>query len=320
MGSVASMRRRAHSSTTVIEVQSTPAAPAVNSVAATFDLLGDRLTLTILRHAFVSRARRFNQWIECTGAPPAVLTARLNALVEAGVLTRQAGAGDRGEYRLTELGLGTWEILVCVWSWQREWTGEWALLPELVHTACGHRGPPVLSCRGCGRTVTAHETDVELDREALWHITSGRRRSGRGASGPARGDARFDEIMEAIGDRWSASVTGLALAGVRRFSEFRAALNLSPTTLTERLNRLVDAGILLRPETGGREYRLTPRGRALFGVFAFLLAWSERAHPGAPEPGLLIRHRDCGAALRPALRCRGCEAELGRTDVRFERP
>ncbi|MEV6772463.1 helix-turn-helix domain-containing protein [Nocardia sp. NPDC051030] len=295
------------------------AAPTANAVAATFDLLGDRLTLTILRHAFVGHARRFTQWLDHTGAPPAVLTARLAALVDAGVLERTPlpGTPDRFEYRLTRLGLGTWEILTCVWSWQREWTPEWALLPEFVHGECGHRGPPVLMCRGCGRTVAAHDTDVELDRDALWHITSGRRRSGR-ATGPVQGDARFDEIMEAIGDRWSASVAGLALAGVRRFSEFRAALHMSPTTLTERLTRLVDAGIFHRPESGSREYRLTPRGRALFGVFAFLLAWADHAHPESPEPGLRIRHRDCGAVLNPALRCRGCDAELGRRDVRFE--
>ncbi|GAB0108202.1 winged helix-turn-helix transcriptional regulator [Nocardia sp. JMUB6875] len=289
-----------------------------NSVAATFDLLGDRLTLTILRLAFVDHARRFTQWADRTAAPPAVLTARLAALVDAGVMERVPRPGaDRYEYRLTELGLATWEILVCVWSWQREWTAEWALLPEFTHTECGHRGPPTVMCRGCGRDVTTHDTEVELDRDALWHLTSGRRRSGRTA-GPARGDARFDEIMEAIGDRWSAAVTGLALAGVRRFSDFRAALNMSPTTLTERLTRLVEAGILHRPEAGGRDYRLTPRGRALFGVFAFLLAWSNRAHPRTPEPGLLIRHKECGAVLVPALRCRGCEAVLGRRDVRFE--
>ncbi|WP_327140226.1 winged helix-turn-helix transcriptional regulator [Nocardia sp. NBC_01327] len=286
-----------------------------NSVAATFDLLGDRLTLTILRLAFVEHARRFSQWSDRTGAPPAVLTARLAALVDAGVLVR-----DRAEYRLTPLGLDTWEILVCVWSWQREWTPEWALLPEFVHSECGHRGPPVLMCRGCGRTVTPHDTDVELDRDALWHITSGRRRSAARSAPLARVDARFDEIMEAIGDRWSAAVTGLALAGVRRFSEFRVALHMSPTTLTERLTRLVEAGILHRPETDTREYRLTPRGRALFGVFAFLLAWSNQAHPQSPEPGLRIHHRECGAVLLPALRCRGCEVVLGRTDVRFERP
>ncbi|WP_324192435.1 helix-turn-helix domain-containing protein [Nocardia transvalensis] len=290
-----------------------------NPVAATFDLLGDRLTLTILRHAFVGRVRRFNQWLDRTGAPPAVLSARLGALVEAGVLARtpQSGSSDRVDYRLTDLGLATWEILVCVWAWQREWTDEAALLPELVHRDCGHRGPPVLMCRTCGRVVTTHDTDVELAPDALWHLTSGRRRSGRPVD-PARGDARFDEIMEAIGDRWSAVVTGLALAGVRRFGEFRAALGISPTTLTERLSRLCAAGILRRAGDGGRDYRLTPRGRALFAVFAFLLAWADRAHPGGPDSGLRIRHRDCGGPLYPALRCRGCDNRLERTDIRWE--
>lgn len=289
-----------------------------NPVAATFDLLGDRLTLTILRHAFVHRARRFNQWMERTGAPPAMLTARLGALVDAGVLVRtpQPGAADRHEYRLTALGLATWEILVCVWAWQREWTAEGALLPELVHIECGHRGPPMLMCRGCGLTATTHETAVELSQDALWHITSGRRRSSR-TSAATSDDVQFEEIMQAIGDRWSASVTGLALAGVRRFGEFRDALRMSPTTLTERLTRLCEAGIMARPEDAA-EYRLTPRGRGLFGVFAFLLAWSELAHPEVPESGLRIRHLSCGDALAPALRCRGCEARLGRTDVRFE--
>ncbi|PXX60910.1 HxlR family transcriptional regulator [Nocardia tenerifensis] len=293
---------------------------ALHPVAATFDLLGDRLTLTILRHAFVNHTRRFNQWIERTGAPPAVLTARLAALVDAGVFVRvpQAGAPDRFDYRLTDLGLATWEILVSVWGWQREWTAEGALHPDLVHGACGHRGPPVLMCRGCGRTVTPRDTEVELGDDALWRFTSGGRRRAR-APVSDRADMRFDEVMAAIGDRWSATVTGLALAGMRRFTAFRTAMNMSPTTLTERLSRLCDAEILCRSGEGaGREYRLTPRGRALFGIFAFLLAWSELAHPEAPESGLLIRHRKCGAPLRPALRCRGCDTHLARTDVRFE--
>ncbi|MFI5776588.1 winged helix-turn-helix transcriptional regulator [Nocardia sp. NPDC051570] len=292
--------------------------PAVDPVAATFDLLGDRLTLTILRLAFTHRARRFTQWSELTGAPPAVLSARLTALVDAGVLTRATGSAR--EYRLTALGLDTWEILVCVWSWQREWTREGAVLPEMVHLDCGHRGPPVPMCRACGCAVTARDTGVELASDALWRLTSGRRRSARSIE-PGPGDARFDEIMEAIGDRWSAVVTGLALAGVRRFGEFGAVLNISPTTLTERLARLCAAGILRRPGDGAgaaREYRLTPRGRALFGVFVFLLAWAQRAHPDGPDSGPRIHHRACGQPLVPALRCRGCGMCLARTDIRFE--
>jgi DNA-binding HxlR family transcriptional regulator len=291
--------------------------PAADPVAATFDLLGDRLTLAILRDAFLHDARRFNQWIERTGAPPAVLTSRLNALVEAGVLRRvpQPNAADRSEYLLTDLGLAAWEILVCLWGWHREWSPSGAGQPELVHSACGHRGPTVVMCQGCGATVTPHETAVELRPDVVWALgSSGRRRSTRAPAGTS--SDLFAEVMVAIGDRWSAAITGLALAGIRRFSDFRANLDISPTTLTDRLARLCAAGIL-RKTAGGREYRLTPRGRALFGIYAFLLAWSAAAHPGA-EPGVVIRHGVCGAALVPALRCRGCDARLTRAAVVFE--
>ncbi|MEE2031704.1 winged helix-turn-helix transcriptional regulator [Rhodococcus chondri] len=295
--------------------------PAVNPVAATLDLLGDRLTLALLGHAFVSGTTRFNQWLERTGAPSSVLTDRLNSLVDAGVLQRSPlpTTPERHEYVLTDLGASTWQILVCIWGWQREWTPEGAWQPDLVHAACGHRGPAVVMCDACGRTVTGHDTDIEMDAEAIWTVTSGaRRRSTRIRSrDSSRTDMQFNAVMEAIGDRWSGAITGLALAGARRFGEFRSALDISPTTLTDRLTRLSTAQILERPAGSDREYRLTPRGRALFGVFVFLIRWSTQAYPDVRGP-LRIRHRSCGAILTPALQCRGCDAPLDRTAARIE--
>lgn len=292
-----------------------------NPVAATLDLLGDRLTLALLGHAFVSGTTRFNQWLERTGAPSSVLAGRLNSLVDAGVLQRspQPSTPERHEYLLTDLGVSTWQILVCIWGWQREWTPEGAWQPDLVHAACGHRGPAVVMCRTCGCTVTGHDTDIEMDAAAIWTVTSGaRRRSTRSRSRDASGtDMQFNAVMEAIGDRWSGAITGLALAGARRFGEFRSALDISPTTLTDRLTRLTTARILEHPEGTDRAYRLTPRGRALFGVFVFLIWWSTQAYPAVPGP-LQIRHRKCGSILIPALQCRGCDAPLDRATAHIE--
>ena len=301
--------------------ESEAAAPQ-GPVAQTIDLLGDRLTLAILREAFVDHLRRFSQWIDRTGAPPAMLTARLNALVEAGVMERrpQDNGHDRHDYHLTELGLATWEILASVWTWQREWSPEGQLQPELIHVDCGHRGPPALMCLHCGAAVGPRDAHLELDRESLVLATgSGRRRSTRNSPSVSRADLQFTEVMEAIGDRWSALVTGVALTGVRRFGEFQSILKISPTTLTERLGRLSEVQILTRSEHGnGREYVLTPRGRALFPIFAFLLSWTQVAHPDALPLGPQIRHRACDSWLLPALQCRGCEATLERTSVHFE--
>lgn len=292
-------------------------------VARTIDLLGDRLTVAILRDAFVDHIRRFSQWIERTGAPPAVLSSRLNTLVDAGLMERrpQEGAYDRHDYLLTDLGLATWEFLVSVWTWQREWSADGLLQPELVHAGCGHRGPPELVCRVCGQRVGARDVSLEVNADSLVVAARGsRRRSTRSAPALSRADLQFTVVMEAIGDRWSALVTGFALSGVRRFSEFQSLLKVSPTTLTERLTRLCEVQVLRREE-GGREYVLTPRGRALFPIFACQLAWTKVAHPDVPveQLGPRLHHTACGSSLEPGLCCRGCGAILERTTVVFER-
>lgn len=295
--------------------------PPVNPVAATLDLLGDRLTLTLLGHAFRNDTTRFTQWLDLTGAPPSVLTDRLAALVDAGVLRRtpQSAGSERHDYLLTDLGLATWPILVSMWGWQREWTAEGAWQPDLVHTPCGHRGPAVVGCARCGVTVGTHDTDIDMDARAVWAVTSGaRRRSKRGRThATAREDMQFNAVMDALGDRWSGAITGLALAGTRRFGEFRSALDVSPTTLTDRLTRLCASHILDRRDGG--EYRLTPRGRALFGVFVFLIAWSTVAFADVPGP-LRIKHNPCGGPLLPQLQCRGCDHPIDRVSARIESP
>src|SRR5829696_9090325 len=74
------------------------------SVARTLDVVGDRWTLLVLRDAF-NGVRRFDDLQRRLGAARTVLSARLAALVEAGVLDRvpyrEAGQRERAEYRLT---------------------------------------------------------------------------------------------------------------------------------------------------------------------------------------------------------------------------
>lgn len=65
-------------------------------------------------------------------------------------------------------------------------------------------------------------------------------------------------------------------SGASRFNEFRQSLpGISPTTLSERLDRLEAAGIVERELVPGRpphaEYRLTAKGRRLAGAVGDLL-------------------------------------------------
>lgn len=298
--------------------ETVPTRPVVRAV----DLLGDRLTVSILRDAFVERARRFGDWARSTGASPAVLSSRLRDLVEHGLLERrsQQGHPHRSSYLLTPLGLATWSFLVSIWTWEREWSAAGALQPELIHRPCGRRGTPDLVCASCSRTVRAQDVSLVMDpAQPRLSARVGRRRSRRAAGATAGSDLQFTAVMEAIGDPWSIQVTGLALSGVCRFADFQGILGASPSTLSERLARLCDEGILRRAQ-GERDYRLTPRGRALFPIFAFLMDWTRTAHPelAIDQLGPQLWHPACGSWLVAALQCRGCGELLQRADVLFD--
>jgi DNA-binding HxlR family transcriptional regulator len=74
-----------------------------------------------------------------------------------------------------------------------------------------------------------------------------------------------------IGDRWTPLIVRDLAPGCRRFSELQRSLGaISPKTLSDRLRRLDEAGIITRAcyaEMPPRvEYRLTDKGLALLSV------------------------------------------------------
>lgn len=80
--------------------------PVPEEVRRAANLLERRWTLSILYASF-DGALRFNEFREAVGyAPPATLTARLNELVEAGLLERQVldMRPPAVEYRMTRRG------------------------------------------------------------------------------------------------------------------------------------------------------------------------------------------------------------------------
>jgi DNA-binding HxlR family transcriptional regulator len=74
-----------------------------------------------------------------------------------------------------------------------------------------------------------------------------------------------------IGDRWTPLIVRDLATGCRRFSELQRSLGgISPKTLSDRLRRLEEAGVVTRAcfaEKPPRvEYRLTDKGLALLEV------------------------------------------------------
>lgn len=91
--------------------------------------------------------------------------------------------------------------------------------------------------------------------------------------------------VDVVGDRWSLLIVRDAFDGTRRFSDFQRSLGMARNILSDRLRKLVEAGILETQDasdgTAYQEYVLTPQGESLFSVVVALRQWGER-HLFAP--------------------------------------
>lgn len=122
-----------------------------------------------------------------------------------------------------------------------------------------------------------------------------------------------------LGDRWTLVVLRQAFTGIRRFEDFQSSLGMSRALLTERLNRLLDAGILERrayrdAQRTRQEYRLTAKGLDLYPVLMALRSWGDKYL--APDgPFVDYSHRDCGGAVDVHLLCDACGHEVGAREV-----
>jgi DNA-binding HxlR family transcriptional regulator len=86
--------------------------------------------------------------------------------------------------------------------------------------------------------------------------------------------------LEIVGERWTLLIVRDCFLGLGRFEQFQQSLGIARNVLTDRLNRLVEEGILERVRYSERperfEYRLTPKGRDLQIALAGLRQWGDR--------------------------------------------
>lgn len=85
--------------------------------------------------------------------------------------------------------------------------------------------------------------------------------------------------VDLIGDRWSLLIVRDAFDGLRRFREFQRSLGVAKNILSDRLRKLVEAGIFETQEAADGsaylEYALTQKGENLFPVVVALRQWGE---------------------------------------------
>ncbi|WP_214412443.1 winged helix-turn-helix transcriptional regulator [Sphaerisporangium fuscum] len=115
--------------------------------------------------------------------------------------------------------------------------------------------------------------------------------------------------LELVGERWTLLVVRDALYGVRRYGDFLTHLDIPRAVLSQRLQTLVEAGLLdkrrYQDSPPRDEYVLTERGLDLWPAVYVLAKWGER-HAGGPGPQRTFHHAACDAPLDRFSACTAC--------------
>jgi DNA-binding HxlR family transcriptional regulator len=310
----------------VTEATAQRALPVADPLRRALGLLGDQWTLLILQSLFL-RFRRYEEFRLRLGISPTALSGRLREMAAAGMIAKapyREGGRTRQEYRLTERGLELWPLLISIWAWEREWVaGRRDALPSLLHLDCRQETAAPLGCAVCVRRVDPRDVHAtRLDPAGVAGGVASKRFRRKDADVLAADPLMFfPDTMELLGDRWATGVLVSAMLGARHFSEFERELGIGPGVLSDRLSRLVEAGVMVTgaatTRTDAHAYRLTPKGLAFFPSLAFIAEWSREYEVEGQRPELVLGHAVCGQRLRPVLLCEHCGKSLERDRVGF---
>ena len=108
------------------------------------------------------------------------------------------------------------------------------------------------------------------------------------------------QTLEIVGERWSLLIIRDASFGLRHFDDFQRSLGIARNVLTDRLNRLVDEGIINKSIVGkGRsEYRLTNKGWDLQPALLSLTHWGDKYQPHPDGKRLTFIDKENGRAIQ----------------------
>ncbi len=120
--------------------------------------------------------------------------------------------------------------------------------------------------------------------------------------------------LSIVGDRWTLLILRDAFLGTRRFEDFRRNTGISRHRLSDRLNKLVDAGVFNREPYQERpqrfEYRLSRKGLALYPVLMTLAQWGNDWCDDGNGPPIEYLHRSCNHKTQPTMACSECGVRL----------
>lgn len=283
-----------------------------SSVNRALNALGDRWSLLVVQEAFLG-ATRFEEFHARLGGARSTLSSRLVALERHGILVKKPhqATGVRMAYHLTRRGLGLFDSMLLMWGWGVRWGVTGGRAPTVfTHTECGKAMLPELRCGGCGELLSLHTcTYTPGPGEGMESLPVQRmhRRRQRNDEAPTI------ELVDLLGDRWTALVVSAQYFGLHRFDEIQGLLGIASNILTDRLRTLEMSGIFERrlyEMTPPRyQYRLTKKGQDLYPHALTIMTWADTHLKDRAGPPVRISHA-CGAPLDPQVSCSACKGRV----------
>ncbi len=285
----------------------------VSPLSHALKAIGDPWSFLIHQEAFFG-VRRFDDFQRNLNIARNTLTDRLALLIECDLLKKKAyqTRPRRYEYRLTARGLDTYPYALSLMKWGDEWLPHETAPPvRLRHKTCNKPLHPCAICQACRREVRAEDISINplSAKDPAPEDGVQVRYSSRPELYTAGRPTSVGGTLAAIGDRWGFFVLWLAFAGITKFDHFHRILGIARTTLTARLDRLVQQGLLDRIQYQDRpprhDYHLTSKGKALCPVLLTLFDWGKRGL-GIETTDASVLHKSCGKPLRILVVCENC--------------
>ena len=129
--------------------------------------------------------------------------------------------------------------------------------------------------------------------------------------------------VQIVGESWTPLILRDLLLGMNQFEEIREDLGISTNILTDRLNTLVEHGVVKRLPYGERsdrhEYLLTEKGEDAVSIVLAMLAWGDRWETGAAGVPTEVLHESCGHTTHVVMHCAECGEAIRLDEVSYHR-
>lgn len=297
-----------------------------SSINRALDQVGDKWCLLILQEVFWG-INSFNEMLAATGVSKGVLADRLKWLQSVDCLHKKAdGGGKRMRYHFTRKSVELYDCALMAVAWERRFFKSRELDEiSLYHRSCGQSFSPQLRCRACGDEVRVWDvgyrpgpgaTRDERDKKV-------RRRSSLSVQDVPSDRSLYKNLINIVGDRWTANVIALSFHGLTRFDQFHQELPVATNILSDRLKFLVEQGVFRQVAYQRRpvryEYQLTEKGEGLYPFFLTMLQWGDRwCSPDGNGRPMRLGHESCGKNLVGQVQCSACRGVLKAHEVEFE--